>query len=126
MKPVINVVTLANGILLPFAEQGDPCGLPMVFLHGFLDSWRSFELVLRHLPPSIRAFAPSQRGHAGASRPASGYRVLDFAADLAAFLDAVGVEAACVGGGLRAGSWPNASPWIILDAWWLSRFWVRP
>ncbi|MCZ7665096.1 MAG: alpha/beta hydrolase [Thermoleophilia bacterium] len=103
MKPVVNVVTLPNGVQLPFAEQGDPCGLPVVFLHGFLDSWRSFELVLRHLPASIRAIAPSQRGHGDASRPASGYRVLDFAADLAAFLDAVGVEAACVVGGSSGG-----------------------
>ena len=103
MKPVVDEVQLANGVRLPFAEQGDRGGVPMVLLHGFLDSWRSFELVLPFLHTSIRAIALTQRGHGDASRPASGYRVLDFAEDLAAFMDAVGVRAAVLVGGSSGG-----------------------
>jgi len=59
--------------------------------------------VLPHLPESIRAFALTQRGHGDASRPAAGYRVHDFAADLAAFMDALHLEAAVIVGGSSGG-----------------------
>ena len=65
-----------------------------MLLHAFADSWRSFERVLPHLPPSIHAFAVTQRGHGDADRPDSGYGVEEFSADVAAFMDAVGLEAA--------------------------------
>jgi pimeloyl-ACP methyl ester carboxylesterase len=39
---------------------------------------------------SIHAFALTQRGHGDAGRPAAGYRTRDFAADVAAFVNAVG------------------------------------
>ncbi len=89
-------VALANGLTLEYVEQGDPSGVPVVLLHAFADSWRSFERVLPFLPPSVRAFAVSQRGHGDADRPASGYRVEDFAADVGAFMDAIRLEAAVI------------------------------
>jgi non-heme chloroperoxidase len=75
-------------------EQGDPSGVPVVLLHAFADSWRSFERVLPYLPRSIHAFAVTQRGHGDADRPASGYGVEQFTADVVAFMEAVGLEAA--------------------------------
>lgn len=94
MPPEIRLVRLSTGPTLPYAEQGDPSGVPVVLLHGYADSWRSFENVLAHLPDSVHAFAPSQRGHGDADKPASGYRVEDLAADLAAFMDAVALRKA--------------------------------
>jgi non-heme chloroperoxidase len=85
---------LSNGLKLPYVEQGERSGVPVVLLHAYADSWRSFERLLPHLPSSIHAFAVTQRGHGDADRPASGYRVEEFTADLAAFLDAVALEAA--------------------------------
>jgi pimeloyl-ACP methyl ester carboxylesterase len=89
VTPVLKCVELLNGVRLPYVEQGDPLGVPVLLLHGITDSWRSFERVLPHLPDSIRVFALSQRGHGDADRPAAGYRPQDFAADLAAFMDAL-------------------------------------
>jgi pimeloyl-ACP methyl ester carboxylesterase len=74
------------GVRLQYAEQGDPAGTPVVFLHGLSDSWRSFEKVLPLLPSDIHAFAISQRGHGDSERPASGYDPKDLAADLAHFI----------------------------------------
>ena len=85
----IKPVELFNRVTLQYVEQGDPSGVPEVLLHGVTDSWRSFEPVLPHLPESIHAFALTQRGHGDADRPASGFRPRDFAADLAAFMDAL-------------------------------------
>lgn len=84
-------VVLPGGLRLSYVEQGDPSGIPVVFVHGYTDTWRSWETVLPHLPESIRAIAPTQRGHGDADRPATGYRFEDFAADLEAFVDALGI-----------------------------------
>ena len=96
LAPVLKTVELSTEVNLPYAEQGDPFGVPVVFLHGFLDSWHSFERVLPHLPESICAFAITQRGHGDASRPASGYSIADFSADLAAFMDALDLATAVI------------------------------
>jgi len=101
--PVIRSVELPSRVKLPYVEQGDPSGVPVVLLHAIADSWRSFELVLSELPESIHAFALTQRGHGDASRPARGYRSRDFAADLVAFMDALHLEAAIVVGGSSGG-----------------------
>ena len=94
----IKSVELANQVRLCYAEQGDSSGVPVVFLHGATDSWRSFERVLPHLPESIRAFAVTQRGHGDSSRPATGYRPGDFAADLSGFMDALQLKTAIIAG----------------------------
>ncbi len=98
MTPRIRSVELPNRVRLQYVEQGDPAGVPVLFLHGVTDSWRSFERVLPHLPESIHAFALTQRGHGDADRPATGYRTRDFAAAVAAFMDALGLERAIVVG----------------------------
>lgn len=89
---------LATGVTLPYVEQGDPNGLPVVLLHGYTDSWRSWELLLPALPDSLHVYAITQRGHGDADRPADGYRPEDYSDDVAAFLDAVGLEAAVIVG----------------------------
>jgi non-heme chloroperoxidase len=91
-------IQLSTGVTLPYLEQGNPSGVPMVLLHGYSDSSRSFELLLSHLPYSIHAYALTQRGHGDADKPLDGYRPEDYAADVAAFLDAKGVHAALIVG----------------------------
>ncbi len=95
-SPPIRSAALPDGLQLPYVERGDPSGVPVLLLHAFADSWRSFERVLPHLPASIHAFALTQRGHGDADRPASGYGVDQFAADIAAFMDAVGLRSAVI------------------------------
>jgi non-heme chloroperoxidase len=91
-------VTIRAGIKIPFVEHGARDGIPVVMLHGYTDSWRSFDPVLPLLPLSIRAIALSQRGHGDADRPLAGYRASDLATDLASFLDALAIESAVIVG----------------------------
>ncbi len=91
-------VQLATGVRLRYAEQGDPSGHPLVLLHGYTDSWFSFSPVLPLLPPSYHVFALDQRGHGAADRPASGYGLRDFVADVIAFLDELGLNSATLVG----------------------------
>ena len=97
MTPALRSIILGHGVRLQYAEQGDPGAMPVVMLHGITDSWRSFEAVLAHLPASLHAFVPSQRGHGESDRPGR-YRTRDFAADAAAFIEALGLGPALVVG----------------------------
>jgi pimeloyl-ACP methyl ester carboxylesterase len=54
--------------------------------------------MLPHLPAEIRAFALTLRGHGDADRPTSGYRLADYASDVAAFLDALDLDQAVIVG----------------------------
>jgi pimeloyl-ACP methyl ester carboxylesterase len=98
MTPALKSITLPGGIRLPYVEQGDPGGVPVLLLHGVTDSWHSFARVLPHLPASIHAIALTQRGHGDADRPPAGYGTRDFAADLAGVVEALGLGAAVVVG----------------------------
>jgi non-heme chloroperoxidase len=98
MSPTLKSIRLPSGVKLEYAEQGAGDGTPVILLHGITDSWRSYEPVLPHLPSSLRAFALSQRGHGGSSRPKQSYAPRDFAADVAAFIEALGLGPAIVVG----------------------------
>ncbi|MFI8828674.1 alpha/beta fold hydrolase [Streptomyces sp. NPDC053431] len=94
---------LRDGPVLPYAEAGRPEGTPVVLVHGYADSWWTFEPLLRRLPSSLHAYAPTQRGHGDADKPADGYRPEDLAVDLVAFMDAVGIDRAVLVGGSSGG-----------------------
>lgn len=98
MADKIKSVELPTGVTLQYVEQGDPGGVPVIFLHGLGDSCRSFELVFPYLPETVRAIALTQRGHGDASRPETAYRFRDFAADVKAFMDALDLEIAVLVG----------------------------
>jgi non-heme chloroperoxidase len=88
-------VTLASGLTLSCEGRGDEGSTPpVVLLPGPTDSWRSYQPMLDALPSSVRAVAVSQRGHGDSGKPASGYRVEDFADDVSLLLDALGIDRA--------------------------------
>ena len=95
-KPTIDSARLANGLTLQYAERGH--GAPILLLHGYTDSWYSYNQVMSHLPDDVRALALTQRGHGDSERPDGGYEARDFAGDAVAFLDAMGIDKAAVVG----------------------------
>lgn len=98
MTTLVSTVTLSDGLTLSYAEQGDRTGPALVLLPGPTDSWRSYEGVLESISPSIRTVVVSQRGHGDSDKPATGYRVEDFAGDVVPALDALGIERAVLAG----------------------------
>jgi non-heme chloroperoxidase len=89
---------LTTGVRLHYAEQGDQAEVAIIFLHGYSDSWFSYSRVLPLLSPEYRAFALTQRGHGDSDKPQCCYTPDEFAADVDAFMDAVGLEEATVVG----------------------------
>ena len=97
------LAVLRGGLELPYVTQGDPGGIAVVLLHAWLDSLRCFDPLLAALPERIRAFAFDQRGHGDAAKPADGYELRDFADDVGAFMDTVGLDAAVLVGASSGG-----------------------
>jgi non-heme chloroperoxidase len=95
---MVHSIALETGVTLQYAEHGSSSGIPVIFLHGVSDSWRSFEHVFPHLPSSIRALALTARGHGDSGRPASGYSYTHMANDVRAFMNAMELPAAVVVG----------------------------
>lgn len=89
---------LRTGVRLAYVEQGERGGTPIVMLHGLSDSHLSFAPLMPLLPPAWRAIALTLRGHGLSDKPEQGYDMPSFASDVAAFMDAVGVERAIVVG----------------------------
>ena len=96
-------IRVRSGLEMEYLEQGDRSGVPVVLLHGFTDSWRSFEPVLQHLPRAIRALSLSQRGHGETDRPPSDYHPAFFVTDVIAFMDALEIDRAVVVGHCMGG-----------------------
>jgi pimeloyl-ACP methyl ester carboxylesterase len=90
-------VRLANGVTLAYVELGDPKGQPLLLLHGYTDTSRSWTQVAPWLLDH-RLLIPDQRGHGRSDAPACCYSALSFAEDARHFLDAMGVEKAAVAG----------------------------
>ena len=88
---------LQNGIRLAYVEAGDPNGEPLLLLHGFTDSSRSFLPMVPHLA-RYRLLIPDQRGHGASDAPECCYGSSQFAYDARLFLDALGVKRAAVVG----------------------------
>jgi len=91
------VVTLPSGLRMAYVELGDPKGEPVLLLHGFTDSSRSWSLVVPQLE-RYRLLIPDQRGHGASDAPLCCYGSAQMAFDAVQFLDAVGVERASVAG----------------------------
>lgn len=96
--PLIKKIELPGGMQLEYAEQGNAVGTPVIFLHGYTDSWHSFETVLSYLPDNIHAFVLSQRGHGNSLKLGINYHPKDFAADVAAFMKVKGLAKAIIVG----------------------------
>ncbi len=98
MRADCSFLRAANGLRFAYVEQGEREGLPVLMLHGYTDSHRSFDLIRPHLPEAWRVIALTQRGHGRSDKPSSGYDMATMAADVPAFLDALGIERAVIVG----------------------------
>ena len=102
-------VTLTTGVTARWLELGDPRGEPVLFLHGYTDSSRSFLGTMRaleRLRPELRLVAPDLRGHGGSSMPLAvsgaddlgGFTQGALVADAVALMDHLGLTRAHVVG----------------------------
>ncbi|HVI91927.1 MAG TPA: alpha/beta hydrolase, partial [Dongiaceae bacterium] len=65
---------------------GDPEKPTLVLLHGYTDSWRSFEQIIPLLQPHFHLIALDQRGHGDTGAEFSAFEIDDFAVDAISFI----------------------------------------
>jgi pimeloyl-ACP methyl ester carboxylesterase len=99
----VKTVALPGGLSLTYAETGEVSGLPVVFVHAYVESWRYFERVVRNLPESLHCYAPTQRGHGDSDGWSDDYRPDAFAGDIVGFMDAVRIGRAVLVGSSSGG-----------------------
>jgi non-heme chloroperoxidase len=85
---------LGSGVTIHYAHRGDGFEPPVFFLHGYVDSWRSFAGVLEALAPTRRVVAPDLRGHGDSDKPECCYAMEDHARDLLLLMDGLGIDKA--------------------------------
>jgi pimeloyl-ACP methyl ester carboxylesterase len=75
------------------AEAGDAAGDPVVLLHGWPQHWWCWRKIIPPLAEAgYRVIAPDLRGHGWSEAPKDGYGKEQFADDLIALLDALGLD----------------------------------
>ena len=94
---------LATGVSVPYVSRGPAAATPVLLLHAWGESWHSFDRLVPLLPATVHAMAMDQRGHGDADKPAVGYSLEDFAMDVVAFMDAVGISSAVLLGSSSGG-----------------------
>ena len=105
----IHRVSLATGITLNVALAGDPDAPPVILLHGFPESHRTWRGVAPLLQDRFRLVMPDQRGFAGSDRPqgVDAYRTDKVVADIFALADALGIDRFALVGH----DWGGAAAW---------------
>ncbi len=78
----------ANGIQIHVKEQGSG-DLPLVFLHYWGGSSRTWDGVIAALPQPFRTIATDHRGWGESDAPATGYRLADLADDAEGVIEAL-------------------------------------
>ncbi|MCU7845112.1 MAG: alpha/beta hydrolase [Candidatus Thiodiazotropha sp. (ex Monitilora ramsayi)] len=92
MKQEAQFVKLPDGRRLAYADYGSPDGTPVIYCHGFPGS--RLEAALFEAPArqyNLRVIAPERSG-LGESEPYPDRRLLDWASDVAALADQLGIE----------------------------------
>ena len=80
-----------NGLRLHYVDWGEEGNPPMVLLHGFSAQARYWDGFAAHMRDAYHVYALDQRGH-GDSDWAAEYGPETMPADLAAFVDALGLD----------------------------------
>lgn len=108
MESEIRTVSLKTGISVPCFVQGnleqavDDGGTPLLLVHAWGESWRSFDRLIAALPGFV-IVAPDLRGHGAADKPPDGYSLSEVVEDIVALLSALGVKHAHVLGSSSGG-----------------------
>jgi pimeloyl-ACP methyl ester carboxylesterase len=92
-----------NGVRLHYRDWGGS-GDPVILLAGLGNTARIYDGFAPELARDFRVLAPTRRGHGRSEMPESGYGLDTLVADLAGFMDALGIARAHLVGHSLAGA----------------------
>lgn len=102
-------ISLSTDVDLDVWTQGDPANPPIIFLHGFPESHRTWRHQMAALSDRFWCIAPDQRGYARSSKPKTvfDYSVPFLVGDIVALADALKIDRFTV----AAHDWGGAVGW---------------
>jgi pimeloyl-ACP methyl ester carboxylesterase len=102
-------VSLSTGVTLNVASAGPKDGEPIILLHGFPESHRTWRHQLDGLSDLYRVYAPDQRGFGASDKPegVENYETDRIVADVVALADALGLDRFSLAGH----DWGGAVAW---------------
>lgn len=103
MDQAASTVELSSGVRLSYVALGPTSATPVVLLHGWGESRRSFDRLVPQLAGSVRTLAVDQRGHGESDKPMDGYSLATSADDAVAFMDALEIDSAVLLGSSSGG-----------------------
>src|SRR5579884_154029 len=94
IEPEFRKVQLRTGVTLNVALAGDPASPPVILLHGFPESHRTWREAAPRLADHFYLIMPDQRGFAGSDRPpeVDAYKTDFLVDDIFALADGVNVK----------------------------------
>jgi pimeloyl-ACP methyl ester carboxylesterase len=93
----------AGPVSINYLAEGLADGPPLVFLHGVMGRWQAWQPIMPAFADRWRVYALDHRGHGRSGHAPGHYRIVDYAADVTAFLrERVGRPAVLVGHSLGA------------------------
>ena len=103
-------IGLPTGVTLTVQLGGPEGGEPIIFLHGFPESHRTWRFQMQALAGEYRVVAPDQRGFGSSDKPqeVEAYKTDRVVEDLAALADALGIGAFTLVGH----DWGGAAAWL--------------
>jgi pimeloyl-ACP methyl ester carboxylesterase len=90
-------VRTAEGLEFEVAVSGNLAN-PIVMLHGYGDSWYSFNGMLQALPQDMSAVSITQRGYGHSAKPEDDYSIQRYARDALGVMDALAISRAPIVG----------------------------
>jgi pimeloyl-ACP methyl ester carboxylesterase len=90
-------VTLPNGINMAYVEMGNTTGRPLLLIHGYSDSSRTWSTIAPYLKDR-HLIAIDLRGHGASTAPQCCYTMMDFSNDLSLFISTMGLGKVDVAG----------------------------
>jgi rifampin ADP-ribosylating transferase len=103
MNQDVRWAELSTGVRLPYVSIGSSSATPVILLHAWGESRRSFDRLMPMLADTVHAVAVDQRGHGDADRPRIGYSLASLAEDVGAFMDALAISSAVLVGSSSGG-----------------------
>jgi pimeloyl-ACP methyl ester carboxylesterase len=88
---------VVNGVRLAYEISGTG-EIPLVMVHGGLESHHHWDWVAPHLAKAFRVITYDRRGHGGSERPSGQGSIREHVADLAALIQHLGLAPAWVAG----------------------------
>jgi pimeloyl-ACP methyl ester carboxylesterase len=103
-------IALPTGVTLKLQFGGPEGGEPLIFLHGFPESHRTWRHQMANLSADFRVVAPDQRGFGGSDKPqeVDEYKTDRIVEDLIALADSLGIGRFTLVGH----DWGGAASWL--------------